>query len=136
MTLEELRDRICDDQISEDEVMAALREPLAKTDAFRPFKAETGAHLGEYLLQLAQVGAIQNPRKGEGSIDGRHNKSHGVIVMTLRQKSQIWMKDTDQRPPSSEYAPYEAFWEGFVDYRHGLHRNPYAFFAPAPPSRT
>ena len=25
----------------------------------------------------------------------------------------------------SEYAPYEAFWEGFVDYRHGLHRNPY-----------
>ena len=32
MTLEELRDRICEDQISEDEVMAALREPLAKTD--------------------------------------------------------------------------------------------------------
>ena len=21
--------------------------------------------------------------------------------------------------------PGEAFWEGFVDYRHGLHRNPY-----------
>ena len=20
---------------------------------------------------------------------------------------------------------YEAFWEGFVDYRHGLHHNPY-----------
>jgi hypothetical protein len=35
------------------------------------------------------------------------------------------MKNTDQRPPSSEYAPYEAFWEGFVDYQHGLHRNPY-----------
>ena len=32
MTLDELRDRICEDQISEDEVMAALREPLAKTD--------------------------------------------------------------------------------------------------------
>ena len=45
--------------------------------------------------------------------------------MTLRRKSQTWMKNTDQRPPSSEHAPYEAFWEGFVDYRHGLHRNPY-----------
>jgi hypothetical protein len=32
MTLDELRDRICEDQISEGEVMAALREPLAKTD--------------------------------------------------------------------------------------------------------
>ena len=32
MTLEELRDRICEDQISESEVMAALREPLANTD--------------------------------------------------------------------------------------------------------
>ena len=36
--------------------------------------------------------------------------------MTLRSL----MKDTDQRPLFSEYAPYEAFWEGFVDYRHGL----------------
>lgn len=35
------------------------------------------------------------------------------------------MKNTDQRPLFSEYAPYEAFWEGFVDYRHGLYRNPY-----------
>ena len=32
MTLDELRDRICEDQISEGEVMAALREPLANTD--------------------------------------------------------------------------------------------------------
>jgi len=32
MTLEELRDRICEDQISEGEVMAALHEPLTKTD--------------------------------------------------------------------------------------------------------
>ena len=29
MTFDELRDRICEDQISEGEVMAALREPLA-----------------------------------------------------------------------------------------------------------
>ncbi len=35
------------------------------------------------------------------------------------------MKNTDQRQLTSDYAPYEAFWEGFVDYRHGLHRNPY-----------
>ena len=35
------------------------------------------------------------------------------------------MKNTDQRPLFSEYAPYETFWEGFVDYRHGLYRNPY-----------
>lgn len=39
--------------------------------------------------------------------------------MTLRGL----MKNTDQ--PFSQYAPYEAFWEGFVDYRHGLYRNPY-----------
>ena len=31
------------------------------------------------------------------------------------------MKNTDQRQLTSDYAPYEAFWEGFVDYRHGLH---------------
>ena len=35
------------------------------------------------------------------------------------------MKNADQRILASEYAPYEAFWEGFVDYRSGLHRNPY-----------
>jgi hypothetical protein len=35
------------------------------------------------------------------------------------------MKTADQRISTSEYAPYEAFWEGFVDYRHGLQRNPY-----------
>jgi hypothetical protein len=35
------------------------------------------------------------------------------------------MKNTDKRTLASDYAPYEAFWEGFVDYRHGLHRNPY-----------
>ena len=35
------------------------------------------------------------------------------------------MKNTDQRQLIADYAPYEAFWEGFVDYRHGLHRNPY-----------
>jgi hypothetical protein len=32
MTLEELRDRICESQISEGEVTAALHEPLANTD--------------------------------------------------------------------------------------------------------
>jgi hypothetical protein len=35
------------------------------------------------------------------------------------------MKNTHQRLLTSEYAPYEAFWEGFIDYRHGVHRNPY-----------
>jgi hypothetical protein len=35
------------------------------------------------------------------------------------------MTKTDQRSYTSDYAPYEAFWEGFVDYRHGLQRNPY-----------
>ena len=35
------------------------------------------------------------------------------------------MKNTDKRQLTSDYAPYQAFWEGFVDYRHGLHRNPY-----------
>jgi hypothetical protein len=35
------------------------------------------------------------------------------------------MKNTDQRHLTSDYSPYEAFWEGFIDYRHGLHRNPY-----------
>jgi hypothetical protein len=32
MTFDELRDRIAEDQITEGEVMAALREPLAGTD--------------------------------------------------------------------------------------------------------
>ena len=32
MTLDELRDRISEDQISEGEVLAALREPLTGTD--------------------------------------------------------------------------------------------------------
>jgi len=35
------------------------------------------------------------------------------------------MKNTDQRQLTSDYAPYEAFWEGFVDYRHGSRHNPY-----------
>lgn len=35
------------------------------------------------------------------------------------------MKTKDHRFPRSDYAPYEAFLEGFVDYRHGLHENPY-----------
>ncbi|MGZ8388131.1 MAG: hypothetical protein ACXWVE_07825 [Rhodoplanes sp.] len=35
------------------------------------------------------------------------------------------MKNANQRKLTSEYAPYEAFWEGFVDYRHGLQCNPY-----------
>ena len=35
------------------------------------------------------------------------------------------MKSTDQRQLTSDYSPYEAFWEGFVDYRYGLRRNPY-----------
>jgi hypothetical protein len=24
-----------------------------------------------------------------------------------------------------QHAPNEAFWEGFIDYQHGQHRNPY-----------
>ena len=32
MTLDELRDRISEDQISRDDVIAALREPLAQSD--------------------------------------------------------------------------------------------------------
>ena len=36
------------------------------------------------------------------------------------------MKRADQRPVTPEYTPYEAFWEGFIDYQHGQHRNPYA----------
>jgi hypothetical protein len=32
MTLDELRDRICEDQISRDDVIAALGEPLAESD--------------------------------------------------------------------------------------------------------
>lgn len=35
------------------------------------------------------------------------------------------MKNTDQRKLTSDYASYQAFWEGFVDYRHGLRQNPY-----------
>ena len=35
------------------------------------------------------------------------------------------MKNADQRLLTSDYSPYVAFWEGFVDYRHGLYRNPY-----------
>lgn len=35
------------------------------------------------------------------------------------------MTKTDQNSYTSDYAPYEAFWEGFVDYRDGLKRNPY-----------
>jgi hypothetical protein len=35
------------------------------------------------------------------------------------------MNNTDHRLLTSEHAPYEAFWEGFVDFRHGLHHNPY-----------
>ena len=35
------------------------------------------------------------------------------------------MKNSHQRRLTSQYTPYEAFWEGFVDYRHGLHHNPY-----------
>jgi len=34
------------------------------------------------------------------------------------------MKDTHDIT-TSDYAPYEAFWEGFVDFRDGQHRNPY-----------
>jgi hypothetical protein len=34
------------------------------------------------------------------------------------------MKNADEIT-TSDYSPYEAFWEGFVDYRDGLHRNPY-----------
>ena len=37
----------------------------------------------------------------------------------------LTMQNTYQRSFASDYAPYEAFWEGFVDYRHGLKRNPY-----------
>lgn len=38
---------------------------------------------------------------------------------------ELWMKNVRQKLLTSEYAPYGAFWEGFVDYRHGMHRNPY-----------
>jgi hypothetical protein len=32
MTLDELRDRVSEDQVTQDDVLAALREPLAETD--------------------------------------------------------------------------------------------------------
>lgn len=35
------------------------------------------------------------------------------------------MKTTDHRPSNADYRLYEAFWEGFVDFRHGLQENPY-----------
>jgi len=35
------------------------------------------------------------------------------------------MTNTDHDCLTSDHAPYEAFWEGFVDYRDGLDRNPY-----------
>jgi hypothetical protein len=35
------------------------------------------------------------------------------------------MRKTDNKLSTSEYAPLEAFWEGFVDHRDGLQRNPY-----------
>ena len=47
----------------------------------------------------------------------------------MRQNSSQYMElammKTDQRSFASDYAPYEAFWEGFVDYQYGLQRNPY-----------
>jgi hypothetical protein len=36
-----------------------------------------------------------------------------------------YMQETDQPPSGSDYASYEAFLEGFVDFRDGSHSNPY-----------
>ena len=76
MTLAELRDRISEEQITRDEVIASLREPLTLTDddgvRSKLKQAITSANI---YYSSRKWGALQNPGKSEGATDLRHYKS-------------------------------------------------------------
>ena len=80
VTLCELRDRITEDQITQGEVMAALREPLAGTDdRYVRSKLKQAITSANIYYSSRKWGHCRTLETGKGSIDCRHNEGHRVI---------------------------------------------------------